>query len=216
MECLTSLCPQGSQIHTVRWTILTALQHRKTHFPRESDGGSFDWFKSYSDISYIIHELVPDKSARILMLGCGNSRLSEEMYDDGYKNITNVDYSSVVIDQMQRRHMTLRPGMEWMVADVRELPFTAGTFDVALDKGTMDAMMTTKGDVWDPPEQAIRDCNREVDDALRVLSPTGLFLYLTFGQPHFRKRYLSKRDTQLEVRQLGETFHYYFYILRRQ
>lgn len=52
-----------------------------------------------------------------------------------------------------------------MVADVRELPFDSGTFDVALDKGrstlpvpvlpfkhsppgTMDAMMTKKGDVW--------------------------------------------------------------------
>ena len=82
----------------------------QTHSSRESGNGSFDWFKSYSDISYIIHEFIPNKSARILMLGCGNSRLSEEvsypchhqistsryhthmqMYDDGYKSITNVD-----------------------------------------------------------------------------------------------------------------------------
>ena len=27
------------------------------------------------------------------MLGCGNSKLSEEMYDDGYRNIVNVDVS---------------------------------------------------------------------------------------------------------------------------
>jgi hypothetical protein len=54
------------------------------------------------------------------------------------------------------------------------------------------------------------------DTNVSVLRPAGLFLYLTFGQPHFRKRYLSKPHTQLEVRQLGEAFHYYFYILRRQ
>ena len=62
----------------------------------------------------------------------------------------------------------------------------------------------------------IIDVNSEVLVDARVLRPTGLFLYLTFGQPHFRKRYLSKPNTQLEVRQLGEAFHYYFYILRRQ
>lgn len=32
--------------------------------------------------------------------------------------------------------------------DVRDLKFDADSFDVAIDKGTMDAMMTSKGDVW--------------------------------------------------------------------
>ena len=32
--------------------------------------------------------------------------------------------------------------------DVRDLSFCDETFDVAIDKGTMDAMMTAKGDVW--------------------------------------------------------------------
>jgi len=68
--------------------------------------------------------------------------------------------------------------------DVRNLSFQADSFDVAIDKGTMDAMMTAKGDVWvcheqsylinpymsatqDPPQQVIDDCTKEVDEALR-------------------------------------------------
>lgn len=35
--------------------------------------------------------------------------------------------------------------------DVRELSFDTDSFDVAIDKGTMDAMMTAKGDVWVRP-----------------------------------------------------------------
>lgn len=46
---------------------------------RETEDSSFDWFKTYSDISDIIRGLIPDKSARILMLGCGNSTLSEDV-----------------------------------------------------------------------------------------------------------------------------------------
>ena len=32
--------------------------------------------------------------------------------------------------------------------DVRDLKFPSESFDFAIDKGTMDAMMTSKGDVW--------------------------------------------------------------------
>lgn len=44
----------------------------------------------------------------------------------------------------------------------------------------------------------------------------GVFLYLTFGQPHFRKRYLTGEGTTLEVREMGEMFHYYLYVLRKE
>jgi hypothetical protein len=101
----------------------------------------------------------------------------------------------------------------------------------------MDAIMTSKGDVWvcsasgtciasaelimpiheqDPPEQVLSDCNAEVSEVLRVLRPQqGIFLYLTFGQPHFRKRYLQRADTSLQVKELGDMFHYYLYVVKK-
>jgi hypothetical protein len=44
----------------------------------------------------------------------------------------------------------------------------------------------------------------------------GMFLYLTFGQPHFRRRYLTRTGTTLEIQQIGDAFHYYLYILRNR
>ena len=46
---------------------------------REPEDGSFDWFKSYADVADIFRDIIPNKSARILMLGCGNSKLSEDV-----------------------------------------------------------------------------------------------------------------------------------------
>jgi hypothetical protein len=46
---------------------------------REPDDSTFDWFKKYADVADIIRELVPNRDARILMLGCGNSTLSEDV-----------------------------------------------------------------------------------------------------------------------------------------
>ncbi|KAJ7117446.1 hypothetical protein C8R44DRAFT_879007 [Mycena epipterygia] len=136
------------------------------------------------------------------------------MYDDGYKNIVNMDYSSVVIEQMRARH----PEMECtsrLEMDVRDLQFADGSFDVVIDKGTMDAMMTTKGDVW---QQVIDDCTAEVDEVIRTLkNGVGVFVYLTSSPPHFRRRFLTRPDTTLEEKELGNvgsTFHYYLYVLR--
>ncbi|KIO16936.1 hypothetical protein M407DRAFT_180073 [Tulasnella calospora MUT 4182] len=135
------------------------------------------------------------------------------MWQDEYRNIVNIDYSGVVIGKMKSKYED-RDGMEWLEMDVRELTFENNSFDVAIDKGTMDAMMAVKGDVWNPPPQVVDDCTREIDEAIRVLRPGGIFIYLTFGQPHFRKRFLTREGTTLEIKQLGEAFHYYLYVLR--
>jgi len=118
---------------------------------------------------------------------------------------------------MRARHQGVRPSMEWHPMDVRNITFDADTFDIAIDKGTMDAMMTSKGDVWNPPELVVQNCIQEVAEVCRVLKKgKGTFLYLTFGQPHFRRRYLTSPNTELEIRQLGDAFHYYLYIVRVQ
>lgn len=53
------------------------------------------------------------KEDHILMVGCGNSQLSQQMFEAGYKNICNIDISPTVIDQMKK----LSPSMEWLVMD---------------------------------------------------------------------------------------------------
>lgn len=49
---------------------------------------------------------------------------------------------------MISRHAETRPAMQWLEMDIRDLKFEEGDFDVVLDKGTMDALLTSKGDVW--------------------------------------------------------------------
>ncbi|CUA70651.1 hypothetical protein RSOLAG22IIIB_04245 [Rhizoctonia solani] len=172
----------------------------------------FDWFKSYKDIKEVLEVYIPRRNVRILMLGCGNSTLSEDMYQDGYQNIVNIDFSPVVIQHMR----SLYPHMEWLEMDIRDLKFEAETFDILIDKGTMDAMLTGTSDVWNPSREIVENCEAEVREAVRVLRPGGKFIYLTFGQPHFRRRYLTRTDCSLEVRELGESFHYYLYIMTKE
>ncbi|PWA03447.1 hypothetical protein BB558_000381 [Smittium angustum] len=174
----------------------------------------FDWFKTYSEIKGLVNSAIPNKQAKILMLGCGNSSLSEDMYNDGYHNIVNIDFSEVVITQMQERCKDTP--MQWQVMDILDLKYPDNEFDAIIDKGTMDALMCEKGDVWDPSQELIATVKKEVDGAERVLKPSGVFLYITFGQPHFRKRFLYRDSWELQVETLGTSFHYFAYICTKR
>ena len=79
-------------------------------------------------------------------LGTGNSTLPDDMSMAGYQSQIAVDYSSVVIESMsQRSH---KAGLQFQQADVFKLDelYNVGSFDVAIDKGTLDAFLTNKRD----------------------------------------------------------------------
>ncbi|KAF9956097.1 hypothetical protein BGZ72_003034 [Mortierella alpina] len=188
----------------------TAYKRQEYWEERYSKEESFDWFKTYEDLKPLLNEHITSKDARILMLGCGNSTLSEDMYDDGFHNIVNIDFSKTVIDNMTEKCKD-RVGMEWIEMDIRDLKFEDGSFDIVIDKGTMDALMCDRGDVWNPDEELVKTVAEEVDEVVRVLKVGGKFLYITFGQPHFRKPHLVRPCWTVETSTLGVAFHYFFY-----
>lgn len=63
----------------------------------------FDWYQDWENLRDIISQFVKPKG-KILNVGAGNSVLSEEMYKEGYKNIVNVDFSEIVVDDMQTKY----------------------------------------------------------------------------------------------------------------
>ena len=74
----------------------------------EKDPEPFDWLQRYAKLRGIINAAIP-RSAAVLVPGCGNSRMSEDMVDDGYDGgIANIDISRAVIDAQARRLSTRR------------------------------------------------------------------------------------------------------------
>jgi 2-polyprenyl-3-methyl-5-hydroxy-6-metoxy-1,4-benzoquinol methylase len=61
-------------------------------------------YQSYSALKPIVNKYIPDKNAKILMVGCGTSNLGEDMFLDGYTNIVNTDVSPVCIEFMAKKH----------------------------------------------------------------------------------------------------------------
>jgi len=72
---------------------------------KHNENSTFDWLEDYETLKPIIEEFkLYKKTAKILVLGCGNAEFSENMFDDGYNNIYNIDISKNVIVNMQKRN----------------------------------------------------------------------------------------------------------------
>jgi len=86
--------------------------------------------EDYESLQPIISPLIKPDS-KILVLGCGNAEFSENLYDDGFKNIFNIDISSVVIEQMKKRNES-RKEMKYEIMDVMDIKYPDNFFDMAV------------------------------------------------------------------------------------
>lgn len=142
----------------------------------EHETATFDWLQSWDSIKPVLQPHLR-AGARILMLGCGNSPMSEQMHAEGFTNITNVDISPHAIRLMKGRAeakdltcmynppqrsnvltSTVSHGVCYLrasdqVMDVTKLTFPDASFDLVIDKG--------------PPS----DCSFECRYTLVLISP---------------------------------------------
>ena len=66
-------------------------------YAKEEDDAIFDWLESYASLKLSLGEFLTHKDMKILVVGCGNAKFSEDLYDDGYTDVINNDISDVVI-----------------------------------------------------------------------------------------------------------------------
>ena len=122
------------------------------------------------------------------MLGCGNSELSEKIYEEmNIKNISNIDISTNVIKFMKERNRD-KPEMSWEVMDARDLKYPSNYFDLVIDKGTFDSIMC-----GDKSSLEAALLTKEVQ---RVLKTGGVYLLISYGDsemrmPHLNREHLS-------------------------
>ncbi|XWS35164.1 hypothetical protein CRYUN_Cryun21dG0102300 [Craigia yunnanensis] len=160
----------------------TSKENWDSFFTIRGTDDSFEWYAEWPQLRDSLLPLLQQQpspsssSLQILVPGCGNSRLSEHLYDAGFEDITNIDFSKVVISEMLRRNVRDRPNMRWRVMDMTQMQFRDDTFDVVLDKGGLDALME--------PELGPQLGNQYLSEVKRVLKSRGKFICLTLAESH--------------------------------
>mmetsp|Transcript_316 Transcript_316/g.742 ORF Transcript_316/g.742 Transcript_316/m.742 type:complete len:210 (-) Transcript_316:348-977(-) len=149
------------------------------------DPEAFDWYQRYSGLKDKLRGAGVKEGDNILNIGCGNSRMTEDMYEEGFTSITNIDISKVVIDQMKERHKD-KSTLTWQVMNACHLDFMDETYDCIIDKGTVDSILCGEGSTG--------NISKMLSECARVLKPNGIFFMVSYGVPENRLGYLENDE----------------------
>uniref|UniRef100_A0A182M3C0 eEF1A lysine and N-terminal methyltransferase homolog n=1 Tax=Anopheles culicifacies TaxID=139723 RepID=A0A182M3C0_9DIPT len=150
-------------------------------FFRKRGKHAFEWYGEYPELCDQLHQYIKPKD-EILVVGCGNSKLSMDLYDVGFKKITNIDISPVVIKQMQEANRSTRPEMTWNQMDATAMSFPDESFSVVLDKGTLDALFT------DESTAVVTVVQKYFTEIGRVLRAAGRYVCISLLQEHILRK----------------------------
>ena len=77
-------------------------------------------YSDFIDLASILFKYIKARD-EVLIIGCGNSTLSNDLYDTGIEHITNIDISGKVIKQMKKSNEKQRCHMKWLQMDARQV-----------------------------------------------------------------------------------------------
>ncbi|TKR93248.1 hypothetical protein L596_007742 [Steinernema carpocapsae] len=189
------------------------LQYKENSYwnKRFASEAHFEWLADWKKFQRLILPRL-SKSDRILHIGCGNSRLSHELFEAGFTDVTNVDFSEILIENGKQRY----PEMKWVCNDMRTLhSIPSGSMDVVVEKASIESLLVAERSQWDPSDQAISDVDAILRSVQRVLKHDGIFISISFTQPHFRiPAIIRNPGWSCTVETFGDYFHYYCYVMK--
>ncbi|KRZ26370.1 Histone acetyltransferase KAT2A, partial [Trichinella pseudospiralis] len=141
----------------------------------QKTGNNFEWYGEFRTFGSVLMKYLK-RSDEILQIGCGTSCLADSLYDNGFKNIVSIDIVKSVIRKQMHRNRKRRPEMTFSRGDATKLEFADQSFSAVLDKGTLDAMMSSKSD------KCLDSVNAMFAEVDRVLKTNGRYIVLSLCQ----------------------------------
>jgi hypothetical protein len=90
-----------------------------------------------------IRETHLDKTAKIIDIGGGDSKLVDFLLEEGYKNITVLDISAKALERAQKRLGKKAEKVHWIVSDITEFKPEV-SYDIWHDRATFHFLTTTQ------------------------------------------------------------------------
>lgn len=113
---------------------MNAHQHWETVY-HTKNSAQVSWYAPHLETSLqLIKHLAPNTQASILDVGSGASTLPDDLLAAGYTNLSMLDISEHALVIAQTRLAEHAAQVQWLVANVLEIPFASQTYDLWHDR----------------------------------------------------------------------------------
>lgn len=175
------------------------------------DPDVFEWYQDPEPVIARCKDLM-DAEGRVLVIGTGNSDLAPQIAQNGFENVTAIDFVRPCIVKSRRRNREIE-GLTWKVMDVRKMSFPDGEFQTILDKGTLDCLFYL----------GENDVMTAMTEIARVLKKKGLYICVSCCPPEARRKFFDRpADLRMELEQvielkkpLASDEPHYMYVVRK-
>ena len=129
------------------------------------------WFQQHPALSLsIIRQYQPLKTASIIDVGGGASRLVDDLLADGYTNLTILDISNEALARSKSRLGEQSSRVKWITTDITRATLPRHEFDVWHDRAVFHFLTSAE------------DRHVYVETVLKALKPGGLVIIATFAE----------------------------------
>ncbi|KAL3983093.1 Methyltransferase domain family protein [Acanthocheilonema viteae] len=151
-------------------------------FYKNSDS-VFEWYGDFKTFGRVLTKYIKSTD-KILQIGCGNSELASQLYDNGYRLVDSIDTDEGVIQKQLAKNSSSRPELQFVCCSAAKIDAPNEKYNVVLDKATLDALIPSTC------QDKLEDVEKMFSEICRVLTIAGRYIVFTLAHKYVLNSYM--------------------------
>ena len=182
----------------------------------------FEWYQTYESLREKIIEYIKPEY-KILNVGSGTSKFAEDLFYEGIKDVTNIDFSENAIRLLEEHFEDQQIDSKCIKMNVLDMKdFQEGQFNVVFDKALLDSILCG--------ENALDTVKIMIAEIYRVLADEGYYIIVSNSDENTRKNLFDEKMWEYSFFEIPKTTkmividekdndpknYHYIYILKKK
>ena len=156
----------------------------------------FEWYQTYESLREKIIEYIKPEY-KILNVGSGTSKFAEDLFYEGIKNVTNIDFSESAVrlleDHFEEQQIQSKC-LKMNVLDMKD--FQEGEFNLVFDKALLDSILCG--------EDGLETVKTMLKEIYRVVADEGYYIIISNSDERTRKDLFDLNLWEYKFMEIGK------------